>query len=47
LACQPQETPQGGIQQRRQIMRYLVVDILAVVMMLLVSYGIFLRFHAG
>jgi hypothetical protein len=29
------------------MMRYLAVDILAVVMMLLVSYAIFLRFHAG
>jgi len=28
-------------------MRYLVVDILAVVMMLMVSYGIFLRFQSG
>jgi hypothetical protein len=45
--CQLRETPQGGIQQRRQIMRYLVVDIMAVVMMLMVSYGIFLRFHSG
>jgi len=28
-------------------MRYLVVDIMAVVMMLMVSYGIFLRFQGG
>jgi hypothetical protein len=29
------------------MMRYLAVDILAVVMMLMVSYGILLRFHGG
>jgi len=28
-------------------MRYLAVDLMVVVMMLMVSYGIFLRFHTG